>query len=134
MRKRSKMVLLVEDDIDDRELFVQAMAKKHPELLCCTVKNGLEALLFLKTNDYLPDYVFLDLNMPVMDGKSCLRRIKQEPQWSHIPVFIYSTSELPEDKIETELLGARSFIKKPLRFTQICKEISALINGLLAEN
>jgi len=122
-------VLLAEDDLDDREIFISAMDKMHPGIRCATVKNGLDALLFLKNNDYLPDFIFLDLNMPVMDGRKCLSRIKENTQWAGIPVFIYSTSSRPEEKIELEMLGAASFLKKSHRFKHICNEISCMISA-----
>lgn len=124
-------VLLVEDDLDDQALFFEALAKIHPDIKCFTAKNGAEALLFLEHNDFLPNFIFLDLNMPIMDGKTCLAKIKSNKAWSSIPVIIYSTSNNPRDKMETEKLGADYYLTKQILFDEICHEVFMVINRLM---
>lgn len=105
--------LLVDDDDDDQEIFNLALEDANPGMNCVTAKDGIEALTLLKVNFFTPDYIFLDLNMPLMDGKECLREIRKLKHLTHVPVIIFSTSSAQRDVTETKELGATSFITKP---------------------
>lgn len=105
--------LLVDDDDDDQEIFNLALEDANPTMNCITAKDGIEALSILKANSFTPDYIFLDLNMPLMDGKECLREIRKMQHLNHVPVIIFSTSSAQRDMMETKQLGATSFITKP---------------------
>ena len=105
--------LLVDDDEDDREIFCLALNQVDPAIDCLTAADGLEALSILKEKAFVPDYIFLDLNMPRMDGKECLREIRKQKDLAHIPVIMFSTSSADKEKEETKRLGASSFIVKP---------------------
>ena len=120
-------VLIVDDDEDDREMFCEAIEKISSETKCFHALSGLEALEILETKaDSLPDYIFLDLNMPRLSGKQCLERLKQMEMISHIPIFIYSTSNLPNDKHDALRLGASGYILKPTNFDSLCKELKSV--------
>jgi CheY-like chemotaxis protein len=73
----------------------------------------MEALSLLKDPSITPDYIFLDLNMPRMDGKECLKEIRKRNHLKEIPVIIFTTSAAEKDKDEAKRLGATSFITKP---------------------
>lgn len=105
--------LLVDDDEDDREIFCLALNQVDPSVNCLTASDGLAALSILKERSFVPDYIFLDLNMPRMDGKECLREIRKQKHLADIPVIIFSTSSADKEKEETKRLGANSFIVKP---------------------
>ncbi|MCC7030520.1 MAG: response regulator, partial [Chitinophagaceae bacterium] len=75
----------------------------------------------------LPDYIFLDLNMPGMNGKECLEVIKKDRILSSIPVIIYSTSSSKTDRDETLSQGASYFLTKPSEFRNICAAISNIM-------
>lgn len=104
-------VLLVDDDEDDREFLLQVLGDSFPDVACTTAVNGRDALEQLE--DYRPDIIFLDLNMPLMDGRQFLRLIKQRTDLAEIPIVILSTSSDIETITETKSLGARDFITKP---------------------
>jgi CheY-like chemotaxis protein len=104
---------LVDDDEDDQELFQIALEDANPEIRLVTAGNGSEALKMLERGEVVPDYIFLDLNMPLMDGKECLSQLKANPELSGIPVVIFSTSSDQRDKADTQRLGAIDFITKP---------------------
>ena len=118
-------ILIIDDDDDDRELFCEAVGIVSAATLCHQAINGLEALEMLKKTAPLPDLIFLDLNMPKLNGTQCLAQIKQIEEIKKIPVFIYSTSNFKKDKEETINLGASGFILKPTNFDSLCKEIFA---------
>jgi CheY-like chemotaxis protein len=108
-----KKCLLVDDDEDDREIFCLAIQKIDPSMQCVTARDGLDALSILKNETFVPDYIFLDLNMPLMNGKECLREIRKQDRLKEVPVIIVSTSLADKDKEDTKNLGASAFITKP---------------------
>lgn len=123
-------ILIVDDDVDDQELLQEAIQSVDNTVRCLSAWNGEEALRLLQAaNSHLPDLIFLDLNMPRMNGKTFLAKIKQSDGLSHIPVVIYSTSKLEEDIEQTRQLGAARFITKPDSFEGIVWEVSALMMG-----
>lgn len=125
----SLFILIVDDDADDLEFFREAMGEIDATAECATALNGEDALRFLNTTVIKkPDHIFLDLNMPRMNGKQFLKEIKKLPKFSDIPVTIYTTSKLSEDKVETKKLGAVHFISKPTKFIDLCNAISFVIS------
>jgi CheY-like chemotaxis protein len=114
----NKTFILVDDDPDDRELFILALQMVAPTVHCHCFKNGRDALLHLKTTQQA-DLVFLDLNMPLMNGWECLRLLKQEPLIQHIPVIIYSTSSSEKEIQLAREEGAKCFCIKPDDFTTL---------------
>jgi CheY-like chemotaxis protein len=118
-------ILYVDDDLDDRQLFVESLRSIDEQSLCATARDGLEALNYLKTHE-LPDIIFMDINMPIMDGKTCLANIRKNTRTSRIPVIIFTTSNNPGERGECESLGASEFIKKPVSYSAM-KDIMASI-------
>ena len=108
-------ILLVDDDEDDRKLFLEATAEIDDTIICVTASNGEEALLYLgdKSNP-VPDYIFLDLRMPGMSGQECLEEIKKDPRLARVPVIVYTTSREVKESIELKRLGAAHFMSKPV--------------------
>jgi CheY-like chemotaxis protein len=90
--KTSKSILLIEDDKDDQEFFMEAMRANENATVCRVVNNGREALEFLRTASVMPDLIFSDINMPEMDGIECLAAIQNNPFTKNIPVVMLSTS------------------------------------------
>ena len=130
--EESHMILIVDDDQDDIELFCDALKSINETIECVTASNGEEALYILnKENASLPDYIFLDLNMPRLNGKQCLKRLKASSKLCDIPVIIYSTSKLKEDDREAEQLGAALFLTKPDKASELRKIIISILNGKL---
>ncbi|HEX8331056.1 MAG TPA: response regulator [Segetibacter sp.] len=124
-----KSVLMVDDDPDDRLLFLEAVAEIDPSIKCTTASCGTDALQMLKNEDVpLPDIIFLDLNMPKMDGKQCLKHVKKIPALSSIPLVIYSTSKMPLEIEETKKLGADYFLTKPISMKDLKKELLFLLS------
>jgi CheY-like chemotaxis protein len=69
-------VFLIDDDRDDREIFMEALAEIDNSAICYTAENGLDALNKLNENLVIPQFIFLDLNMPRMSGRECLVELK----------------------------------------------------------
>ncbi|SIO54688.1 response regulator [Chitinophaga niabensis] len=105
--------LLIDDDLDDQEIFKLALQDVNDKVSFLTANDGAAGLQLLSTPENpMPHYIFLDLNMPRMGGKDCLAAIRNIPHLSDIPVIIYSTSSDPRDITETRSLGASDYIVK----------------------
>ena len=113
-----KIFLLADDDIDDIRLFCEALAMVDSSITCYCAANGEEALDHLGKEE-TPSIIFLDINMPRMNGWQCLEKLKATQEYRHIPVLVYSTSK-KENDINTALdLGALCFFAKPNTFSEL---------------
>jgi CheY-like chemotaxis protein len=108
-----KNLMLVDDDEDDQGFFLEVIQDHYPGVVCVTAGNGQEALNKLVGASLLPDIIFLDLNMPLMNGKQFLVEIKKHEGLKRIPIVILTTSSDQETITETARLGAKDFITKP---------------------
>jgi CheY-like chemotaxis protein len=113
VRDRYKHLMLIDDDEDDRDFFLQAMEDVLPGMVCDTAPNGKVALDNLNASILRPDLIFLDLNMPLMNGWQFLSEIGKHEGLTEIPVVILSTSGDAQTVRQTLALGARHFITKP---------------------
>lgn len=127
--KSSKTVYLVDDDIDDQEIFMSAVNEIDSSIKCVGIDNCEEAIEKLKKDKYnLPDIIFLDLNMPRLNGRQCLTELRKLAHLKDVPVVIYSTSSLKKDIEETKSLGANMFLTKPSKFDELCSALHNLIS------
>jgi CheY-like chemotaxis protein len=112
--------LLADDDADDKSLFCEALAEINPRILCHTAADGKEALAILsETQARKPDIIFLDINMPIMDGWQCLGKLKEDTQHKDIPVIMYSTSSYQRDIDLALQNGAFCFFTKPSDYREL---------------
>ncbi len=127
--KKPTTFFIVDDDTDDQEIFVAAVNEIDESIKCIAVDNCEDALQMLKKNrTELPDFIFLDLNMPRINGRQCLIELRKEEHLKHVPVIIYSTSSLKKDIEETSQLGADMFLTKPSKFDDLCKALNNVIS------
>ncbi len=128
--EKPKVILLVDDDADDRDMFCEALHEVDDSVECIAAQDGAEALGILQAGlGTLPDWIFLDLNMPRLNGQQCLSEIKRTGTLLHIPVIIYTTSKQQQDIDETRKLGAAHFITKPNTFDGICRSIAGVLTA-----
>lgn len=118
---------LVDDDDDDQEIFKSALQEIDPAIKCVIANNGADALERLSNDSFLPDFIFLDLNMPGINGKQCLAEIKKSSRLRSVPVIIYSTTVSEKDMEEINLLGASTFFTKPSRYSELIQTLSRLL-------
>ncbi len=127
--KNSMSFLIVDDDADDRMLFIEAVKEIDKTIECKIANNGEQALKLLKNTEYpLPDFIFLDIKMPRLDGKKCLFEIKKDERLTNIPVIIYTTSRAVEESKELSAMGAFHFISKPRNADEIFYLISFVMD------
>lgn len=122
-----KIYLIIDDDPDDRELFCEAIQSIDDIAECNSATNGVDALQKLQAAMQLPDYIFMDINMPCMNGWQCLEWLKKEEKFKHIPVAIMSTSSYKTDQDKASLLKASCFIVKPTEFNVLIDKIAAIL-------
>lgn len=119
--RTSYTILYVDDDQDDLLFIAEAFEKYTDHLRVIHAGNGAEGLATLRNMEdkgSLPCLLILDINMPVMNGKEMLKRVKEHPRYKNIPVILFSTSSNPLDKKFAENLGA-DFITKPSCFNDL---------------
>ena len=123
---QTKSILLIEDNEYDQFFFTKALREIENAVLYHIANNGQEALDRLHKSPVLPDLIFTDINMPVMDGVECLTQIVTNEEIKHIPVVILSTDT---HKLElVRKLGAKAFIKKTSDYTVLLKRLEHVIN------
>ncbi len=121
-----KSILLVDDDKDDQYFFYKALEEVDSSVDLHAADNGseaLEKLCFLR-----PDLILLDLVMPVMNGVTFLKAIKQKKELAHIPIVVYTTDLSIFREKELMALGAEKVIYKPQDFESTLKIIEGLLN------
>ncbi|NNF20189.1 MAG: response regulator [Flavobacteriaceae bacterium] len=122
-------VALADDDEDDRLLFEDAINELKIKTNLLLFNNGLELMKYLKKPDAeLPHVLFLDLNMPVMDGMRCLDEIRRDSRLKNLSVAIYSTSSSEKDIVETYVRGANIYLTKPSDFKKLQNAIQKILS------
>lgn len=122
--------LLIDDDADDRQLFKEALEAAGEDVDCEEAVGGEEAFKRLAVGASLPDLIFLDINLPVMNGWEFLKRLKAQKTLQSIPVIIYSTSSHQRDREIANDLGALCFITKPDEYKSIRNMLGTIVNHL----
>lgn len=107
---------MVDDDEDDREIFLEIVSELDPSATLITAINGADGLEKLHIHAAPPHIIFLDLNMPIMSGTEFLKKIKAAENFRNIPVVILTTSNDEWVIREVEALGARDVVTKPVKF------------------
>jgi CheY-like chemotaxis protein len=122
-------VLLVDDDQDDVDLFFEALKEIDKSIIPLAAYNGVEALNILDGDLIeVPDYIFLDINMPVMTGLEVLQNIRGKEKFQNTPVTMYTTSSNPKDMLRCKELGAEYLIK-PATYSTLISTLQQRLNA-----
>ena len=105
--------MIIDDDADDREIFGEALRQLDPALELVSCESGEAAFMLLLKGAVKPDFIFLDMNMPGMNGRQCLIKFRAHAELHDLPVIIYTTSNRIEDAEEVKRIGAVAFLTKP---------------------
>jgi CheY-like chemotaxis protein len=132
--KRPIVILIAEDDAEDRMLVKEALEESRLMNNIQFVENGEELMDYLHNqgrfsdkNEYpTPGLILLDLNMPKKDGREALKEIKSDEHLRVIPVVVLTTSKAEEDVLRTYDLGVSSFITKPVTFAGLVDVMQTL--------
>ena len=121
---------LIDDDEDDREIFSLALSAANSSSTYVTATNGEDALRILEDQpDYIPDFIFLDLNMPFMDGRSCLKELRKISKLRDVPVIMFTTSSYTKDIEDTLKLGASHYLIKPSSLNGLVEILISFFEG-----
>jgi len=121
-------IMIVDDDIDDIDIFIDAAREVEPTAEYISAQNGLDAINFINAADTQPEYIFVDLNMPKLNGKQFIREIRKNPLFSNTKIIVYSTSRMDGDEEEVKFLGADEFIAKPTSLDELRSEIARVLS------
>jgi len=124
-----KTVFLADDDVDDRDIFMDAVREIDSSIHCLFAPDGEIALKALDS-DILekPELIFLDLNMPKINGKQLLRQLKRIDGVNMIPVIMYSTYFTDADLEEIKGLGAVHCLLKKTRFSELRNSLNEILS------
>jgi CheY-like chemotaxis protein len=130
----AKTVFLIDDDADDREVFQMGIESLGGNYRYAEAVDGEDGLNKLRQGAVpRPDVIFLDLNMPRIDGRQFLKAIKMMDEFSDIPVFIYSTSSIEQEKINAIQHGAAGFITKHYAMNDLCRELEDVFHSVFRD-
>lgn len=128
MIDKNKTIVYVDDDEDDRDIFREVMRDVNPHLKLVLAKDGQDALT--KLQNLNPVCLFIDMNMPKMNGLQLLAILKGDPVFAEIPAFILTTALTPNQTHELKSLGAHDYLIKPSNF----EEFKNLLRNSLAKH
>ncbi|MFB9076708.1 response regulator [Flavobacterium procerum] len=128
-----KVILLADDDVDDTEMFCEALDGFDQSIKYYCSVNGSEMMDKLYSLEQIPELIFLDLNMPLLNGLDCLKILKEQEKYRQIPVIMISTSSHKNDMDAAAALGALCYFVKPSNFRDF-KNILHLITSNLGDN
>ena len=134
MSDANKVILLVEDNPDDEALTLRAFKRSHVLNTLCVARDGIEALDFLfargayshRVDEPLPTLILLDLKLPKLDGLGVLRAIRADERTRLLPVVILTSSKEEQDLISGYSLGANSYVRKPVDFSEFLEAAKML--------
>lgn len=137
----NKMILLVEDNPDDEALTLRAVKKQMPHEIV-VAHDGAEALDFLfgtgpwgeRDLSHRPLLVLLDLKLPKVNGLEVLRRMRGDHRTRPIPVVVFTSSTEEQDILDSYSLGANSYIRKPVDYSQFCEDLKLVVHYWLTVN
>lgn len=129
--RQTKLILLVEDNPDDEALTLRALTKNGVRHKIHVARDGVEALDYLfarrehKNRDLslMPAVILLDLKLPRVDGLEVLRQIRENERTRRLPVVVLTSSKEDQDLVQSYGMGANSYIRKPVDFTQFMEAV-----------
>lgn len=126
-------ILLAEDSADDQTLILRSLKKNNITNPVLIANDGVEALDYLFATGtrageapVRPAVVLLDMKMPRLGGLDVLESIRKNPASKHIPVVILTSSDEEQDKLRSYDLGANSYVRKPIDFSEFAEAVSNL--------
>lgn len=122
-------ILLIDDDIDDADMFIEAINSLDENVTCLAETNPVKALEFLKSTKILPDLIFLDYNMPVLNGSEFIEKMRGDDKLKSIAVIVYSSYSQNAAAQLSIINDTERYISKPNSFT----ELTALLRNILEE-
>ena len=124
-----KNILLVDDDPDDAEIFMDAIKAIDPQIHCRVESNAFRALGRLREGEIIPDIIFLDYHMPDLDGLGFLGRFRENKEWEKVRVVIYSGYLDPMLEDEVRRSGNAGFLRKMGNYQSLIEMLRAVLGA-----
>jgi two-component system response regulator len=139
---RSGTILLVEDNPDDEMLALRALKKTETKNSVIVARDGQEALDYVfgtgkfngRDPNETPQVIFLDIQLPKLNGLEVLKNIRNDQRTSLIPIVLLTSSDEERDMVDGYKLGANSYINKPVDFDEFIEQVKVLGRYWLAIN
>jgi CheY-like chemotaxis protein len=130
--RKELLIFLIDDDTDDQEIFSMIIGDIDSLAKCEFADDGVDALRKLTSSvrPFLPDLIFIDINIPRMNGIECLTEIKKLPHLANVPTYMYSTSDESFIVAKSLGVGADGFVKKEAK----PKELEARLLNILRDH
>jgi response regulator of citrate/malate metabolism len=125
---QTKKCLLIDENIDDQEILQLCIRRVNANVECVMANNCLEAYNLVSVTDYLPEYIFLDVNMTKENGLECLRKIRKLDKLNQAKIFMYSSAFENSIFQECKKLGVEDFIPKPTRLTHLKEKLAVIFS------
>lgn len=130
----NKTILLIQDDVDDEELIKRALKKGNIPHEIIVMNDPVEALDYLfgigmysrRDLTIMPKVIWLGLKLPKLNGLEVLRRLRENPHTKLVPVIILATSNEQEEVLQSYCLGANSYVRKPVEFSEFASSVQQL--------
>ncbi|MDF2191213.1 response regulator [Paraflavitalea sp. CAU 1676] len=123
-----KLIMLIDDDGEELEILNEALSLGNIQATCVWAEGGEHAIQLL--NHMTPDYIFIDINMPGMDGLSCLQELQKKRALTNIPKIIYSTAINDSTITNARERGAVGCIQKGDNIASLAVKLSAFLRGV----
>jgi len=141
MAEEKGLVLLVEDNPHDEELALRALSKCSVPHVVALARDGKEAIAYLEGilqstdgSTALPNLILLDLKLPKTNGHEVLRSIRARSETAQIPIVILTSSREAKDIDQSYALGANSYVRKPVGFSEFCEVAAEILEYWLVKN
>lgn len=123
-----KYFFLIDDDRDDQEIFSMAVAQANESFDCICTDDCVDALKkIIEDKEFKPHAIFIDVNMPQVNGLKCLEEMRKAEHHNDTPVYIYTTSKDEKIRQQSLALGATGFIVKPSNLNSLIEVIERII-------
>ena len=135
---RPMEILLIEDDLEDAGLTIDALRKGDVPCRISLVRDGEEAMEFLNRNAMYrrapqPDLILLDLNLPKKSGREVLADVRADERLARVPVVVLTSSRTHQEILQSEGLRVESYLTKPVDLAQFDSVVKSLRKYMLAD-
>ena len=121
---------MIDDDVDDQEIFMMALDDVNKDVTCRLANNCPDAIHTLNNDTgFIPDYIFLDINMPKMSGLQCLPEIKKMDHLKDAKIIMYSTTRDKNMMEKSKELGATDFLVKPTGIAELSRSLARILDA-----
>jgi two-component system response regulator len=132
---KEEVILLVEDNPDDELLTRRALEENNLCNELVVVRDGEQALDYLfgtgpyegRDTSVMPQVILLDLGLPKVDGLEVLERVRSDEKTRRLPVVVLTSSPEEQDRVESYVRGANSFVRKPVDFVEFAVAVQSLM-------